>query len=190
MRYFTDPPENESENFVLPCGTCSKRVGKRMRAVQCDICNFWNHIKCDNIDPKYYEKLKIDPTIFHMCNICREDLFPFHKLSDEHYNASVIHNIDVNDELNLEVTPDPIRNALFNDLNGLNEDQSAINCEYYDYSKKIQNLSTKKTAIFHLNIASLGLHKDELETALSLLSFDFDLIGITETKKKRNGPYF
>ena len=53
MRYFTDPPENESENFVLPCGTCSKRVGKRMRAVQCDICNFWNHIKCDNIDPKY-----------------------------------------------------------------------------------------------------------------------------------------
>ena len=80
--------------------------------------------------------------------ICREDLFPFHKLSNEHYNASVIHNIDVNDELNLEVTPDPIRKALFNDLNGLNEDQSAINCEYYDYSKKIQNLSTKKNCYF------------------------------------------
>ena len=83
MRYFTDPPETESENCVLPCGTCSKRVGKRMRAVQCDICNFWNHIKCDNIDPKYYEKLKIDPNIFHMCNICREDLFPFHTQEEQ-----------------------------------------------------------------------------------------------------------
>ena len=148
MRYFTDPPENESENFFLPCGTCSKRVGKRMRAVQCDLCNFWNHIKCDSIDPKYYEKLKIDPTIFHVCNICRNDLFPFHNLSNEHYHASVIHNIDVSDELNLEVTPDPIRNALFNDLNGLNEDQSGINCEYYDYSKIIPNLSTKKLLCF------------------------------------------
>ena len=33
-----------------------------------------------------------------------------------------------------------------------------------------------------MNIASLGLHKEELETALSLLDLEFDVIGITETK--------
>ena len=36
--------------------------------------------------------------------------------------------------------------------------------------------------MFHLNIASLGLHKDELETSLSLLDHKFDVIAITETK--------
>ena len=31
--------------------------------------------------------------------------------------------------------------------------------------------------MFHMNIASLGLHKEELEAALSLLEVDFDVIG-------------
>ena len=38
--------------------------------------------------------------------------------------------------------------------------------------------------MFHLNIASLGLHKEELVTALSLLNLDFDVIAVTETKIK------
>ena len=33
-----------------------------------------------------------------------------------------------------------------------------------------------------MNAASLNKHKDELMTALSLLDFQFDIIGITETK--------
>ena len=41
---------------------------------------------------------------------------------------------------------------------------------------------SKKKSIFHMNIASLNLHKEELETSLSLLDNKFDIIGITETK--------
>ena len=33
-----------------------------------------------------------------------------------------------------------------------------------------------------MNIASLNLHREELETAISLLDFEFDVIGITETR--------
>ena len=45
--------------------------------------------------------------------------------------------------------------------------------------------------MFHLNIASLGLHKEELVTSLSLLDFDFDMIAITETKiRKGKNPIF
>ena len=33
-----------------------------------------------------------------------------------------------------------------------------------------------------MNIASLSKHKEELEAALSLLDFQFDIIGITESK--------
>ena len=36
--------------------------------------------------------------------------------------------------------------------------------------------------MFHLNLASLGLHKEELVTSLSLLNFEFDVIAVTETK--------
>ena len=36
--------------------------------------------------------------------------------------------------------------------------------------------------MFHLNVASLGLHKEELETSLALLNINFDVIAITETK--------
>ena len=33
-----------------------------------------------------------------------------------------------------------------------------------------------------MNIASLGLHKDELEAALSMIDIEFNIIAITETK--------
>ena len=73
-RYFVDPPPENAENYVYPCGICSKRVGKRMRAIQCDLCNFWNHIKCDEIDNKQCENLKTcEEDIIHYCKICRKD---------------------------------------------------------------------------------------------------------------------
>ena len=39
--------------------------------------------------------------------------------------------------------------------------------------------------MFHLNLASLGLHKEELVTSLSLLDFQFDIIAVSETKIKK-----
>ena len=57
MRLFEEPPEGDPHP-KYPCGVCSKFVGKRMKAVQCDLCNYWNHIKCDKIDDKTYNSLK------------------------------------------------------------------------------------------------------------------------------------
>ena len=36
--------------------------------------------------------------------------------------------------------------------------------------------------MFHLNLASLGCHKEELVTSLSLLNFRFDFIAVSETR--------
>ena len=41
-------------------------------------------------------------------------------------------------------------------------------------------------SIFHLNIASLSKHKDEFEDLLSILDYKFDVMGITETKIKKD----
>ena len=153
-----------------------------MRALQCDLCNFWVHIKCDRIEPSHYEKLK-NSTQHHYCRQCKEEHFPFQSLDNDQFIASIVKNINVNvnDDLNLQLDPPPRLRTLFNDLNDRNED-SQINCEYYDYSTKIPYTNDKSKALYHMNIASLNLHKDELETALSLLDFQFDVIGITETK--------
>ena len=155
-----------------------------MRALQCDICQFWGHIKCEGIDPGHYEILKNPKNKQqHFCKTCKEEMFPFQKVLNEQFEVSITKNIRIFEDLNLETNPPPRLRNLFSDLNHRNEEEETlINCEYYDYSTPITSAELKKKSIFHLNIASLNLHKEELETSLSLLNFKFDIIGISETK--------
>ena len=183
MRYFQEPT---NENPVFPCGTCHKKVGNHHKATQCDLCNFWNHIKCDGIDNKTYENMKNNQQMNqHFCKTCKEEIFPFQSLTDELYNTSIVKNIDIetNENLNLKVTPSPTLKVLFNDIDK-NDSESPINCNYYDYTDSIPNSKNKEHSMFHLNIASLGLHKEELLTSLSLINknTDFDVVAVTETK--------
>ena len=61
------------------------------------------------------------------------------------------------------------------------DDKLPINCKYIDIdSFKFEN--NNDFSLFHLNIASLSKHKEELETILTMLNFKFDVIGISETK--------
>lgn len=46
----------------------------------------------------------------------------------------------------------------------------------------------KNLSFFHMNIASLALHQDELNVLFSNLEFDFDIIGLTETKITNDMP--
>ena len=170
-RFFIEPSPEMAESFIYPCGACSKRVSAHMRAIQCDLCNYWNHIKCDRIEPSHYEKLKkSDVAQQHFCRLCKEELFPFQSLDNDQYISSVLCNVNVNDNLNLQINPPPRLKTLFSDLNDRNNEESLINCEYYDYSKSIPHTKDKNKSIFHMNAASLNKHKDELETALSLIS--------------------
>ena len=63
------------------------------------------------------------------------------------------------------------------------DEPSPINCDYYDVTSHIPT-SNCNHSMFHLNLASLGRHKEELTTVLSCLEFEFDVIAITESKIK------
>ena len=67
-----------------------------------------------------------------------------------------------------------------------------VNCKYYDIdefcSSKFNN--NDSFSLFHLNIASLTAHFDELNTMINLLDFDFNIIGITETRIENNFQAF
>ena len=119
-----------------------------------------------------------------------EDTIPFHKLSDDEFITSIVKNIEYNEDLNLRTTPPSGLKRLFTDFSTHNEDDPvSINCEYYDTTTRIPNLkSGPNISMFHMNIASLGLHKEELEAALSMLNVEFDFIAISETKIMKNTP--
>ena len=167
MRYFIEPSEDDP-NPRYPCGTCGRNVSTRMKAIKCDSCGYWNHIRCDEITPYDYEKLlKLSPAVreklTHFCKSCKEECFPFQKLSDEEFLISIIKDIEYNEDLNLRTCqPEGIK-RLFTDFSGHSEDEPlVINCDYYDATTRIPNANTPNHSMFHLNIASLGLHKDEL----------------------------
>ena len=61
-----------------------------------------------------------------------------------------------------------------------------INCEYVDPDSFTHKNDNKNLSFLHLNIASLSKHKDELETMLKMINYQFDIIGISETKIEKN----
>ena len=62
-----------------------------------------------------------------------------------------------------------------------------VNSKYYDF-KKLNALKPNKSSfgIFHVNIASLNAHFEDLHDVLSRLKIDFDVIGISEHKIKKD----
>ena len=59
-----------------PCTVCGRSVAKNHKALQCDYCDQWVHIKCNLIDKKAYELFKQDGSPWS-CIKCTENIFPF-----------------------------------------------------------------------------------------------------------------
>ena len=177
---------------AFPCGICSKPVAKNHRAVQCDICDFWIHIKCNHISPTTYDKMKEETVLLWCCVKCTNESIPFSETPDE-----ILHltfqgkNPDFFPVLTSNRNDDFV--TLLNDLekvdflgdldNDIIEPEPQTNkCLYYTLSD-FNKIKSKANSLnfFHLNIASLPLHFDELSTILSNADTKFDFIGITET---------
>ena len=70
-----------------PCGFCSKPVGKTHRAIYCDGCFYWCHIKCAGITPDEYYLLGNDNNPW-LCKNC--DQFHFSDSFFTQIDASII----------------------------------------------------------------------------------------------------
>ena len=121
-----------------------------------------------------------------MCKKCSQNL-PFHDVRDlDHLISDQEHS--ASDDMRL----------FFRSLNDFNqqknpskkdsqESEPIINCKYIDIeSFRTLKFEEKSFNVLHLNIASLGAHKEELETILSTLTQEFDVIGISETKIQKD----
>ena len=52
---------NRLSNLKFPCSICNKNVLSNQKAIQCDSCNLWSHIKCDGSSIETYIKLMMSP---------------------------------------------------------------------------------------------------------------------------------
>ena len=53
-----------------PCSACQKAVTKNHRALSCDSCELWCHIKCGNFSPAQYTQLQLTTNISWNCPAC------------------------------------------------------------------------------------------------------------------------
>ena len=180
---------------LFPCGICNKPVANNHRAVQCDICDLWIHIKCNSISPAVYKEMSETDDLKWCCIKCINETIPFSEtpteileltnqgknpdfepvLTSERNHASFatllnsLQNAEFPDKL-VDDSVDPNPNLVVN------------KCLYYTVSE-LNKVKLKENSMnfFHQNIASLSLHFSELSTILSNADIEFDFIGITET---------
>ena len=69
---------------AFPCGICSKPVARNHRAIKCDICKLWIHIKCNNLSKtEYLKHMDDDDNTTWICLLCTNAVIPFTGLFDE-----------------------------------------------------------------------------------------------------------
>ena len=102
-----------------------------------------------------------------------DDVFPDSVSSNDNSKAAFLNSVFMSDS---------------SDDSDHDSDESSappLNCRYYDtdsLTQLLKNTQSSSHTLFHLNIASLPLHADELNTLLHNLEHRFSVIGISETK--------
>ena len=64
----------------FPCRICAKNVSENVKAVQCDLCELWVHIKCNNLNYLDYRYLQNSNESWYFIEYC-STIFPFNSLS-------------------------------------------------------------------------------------------------------------
>ena len=68
--------------------SCCNPVAKNHKAMQCDKCQLWVHIKYNKINVQTYNLLKEDETTWY-CISCSKDLLPFSSLTDSDFHTTI-----------------------------------------------------------------------------------------------------
>lgn len=170
-----------------PCNICNNPVAKNHKAIQCDKCQLWVHIKCNKINGQTYKLLKQDETAWY-CISCSNELFPFSSINNNEFHTTMQGKKVKFVTITKKRTSS--ENALIEKLNEAMDGENLDNSSSYF---NIDNINTKfpknpsnGTNFFHMNISSLCRNFDDLQTLLARINLKFNIIGITETKLKKN----
>ena len=139
----------------FPCGTCEKGVRRNQRAIQCDDCNLWFHLKYIDLPLTEYELLG-NSTDSWFCKKCYLPDF-----SDSFF-------IDINEESNAPNDSLPTSST------------SGVNKLLFQDLREARCLHPKKFIAAYININSLRYKFDEVRELLT--DNIVDLLMIAESK--------
>lgn len=170
------------------CKRCKKSIPKNKVIIKCSQCKKYFHSKCSNIT--YGKFSKCDSW---MCNGCTDQNFPFAKLDNNEFGLTM-KGVDIpvlgdNTRLVPCFTIQTLLDKIPGDMSIQTLDflSESTNSKYYTPSDFISaKISDTTFSIFHINIASINAHIDDLNTLIEFLGHPFDIIGITETKILEN----
>ena len=178
----------------VKCNICANNIRENGKAVCCDFCDNWVHIRCNSITSKRYNELSDeDNNESFLCIKCFNEQLPYGFEDDKTFSQSTTLGLDSSnlDNLNFNIskTEKKLVNMLTKTIFESNDPNiNNSHCRYYSIddvcSKNYKD--TQYLSLFHLNIHSLQLHKDDLDVLLDSLQFKFDIIAISETKLQKN----
>ena len=189
-----------SINFL--CKVCGKNVNDNDRAIQCEFCNYWTHIDCNNLNYIDYKFFQSSNDSWY-CIFCCSHIFPFNSLKNNKnffMCVSNFHNDNkpgktLNNEGSLLLKTSKNLKLLVNQFNNnafpedSTDPENVVESQYYD-TDQLQTMKIpskdKPLALFHINACSLNKNFNELEHLLSCTNKNFDVIPISETRLTKN----
>ena len=95
-----DVNPNPGPTVKIPCSQCLRTIAKNHRSVKCEKCELTFHIKCANMKPAEYLRLKNNETASFCCQFCLNNTLPFatQEEDDTHIDEDFLEAIE---ELNL-----------------------------------------------------------------------------------------
>ena len=187
-------------NYVCPI--CLKLWKRNQNSIQCDKCLEWIHAhpkKCSLLSKDEFIVISNSEKSW-LCANCCANYLPFNNLDD---NEIILENLKTKyiGSYNLKVLPDESLKDYFaecnqisinqNEINEKNDTQeigNLINSNYHSINSINQIKPDPFTSfgIIHTNLASINLHFNDLQLIMSLLKFEFHVIGITEHKIQKD----
>ena len=162
---------SNTNNPKFPCRHCAKNVHGKDEAVQCDLCEHWIHIKCNNLNYLDYRYLQTCNEPWY-CIECCSKIFLFNSLiCDKNFLASCINtdssimqwkgqktseisSLLLKPTLNLELLVNQFNNAT---PENNNDPENISSSKYYDIDE-MHNVGIpnkiKSLSLFHINAYS------------------------------------
>ena len=151
------------------CDTCSRNIKKGANIPQCTTCNKFNHLQCVKLTKKNSSSLPPD----WQCNKCCTQSLPFSEITNDDFLLTV-EALDKKSAEFLKNVPSFSIQTLIDKLPGQKFDtdefiSDTVESKYHTPAQFIaEKFSKKSFKMFHMNIASLQAHIDELRNLLSM----------------------
>ena len=180
------------DNKKFPCGICLNPVAKNHtvvknnKAVKCDNCYLWIHIKCNKLTIQIYSLLINDNTAWY-CLTCSKKLYHFSALNDNDFHSNIQGKTIKFKAFTRKRSS--VENDLIDKLNDVVSESDLENFSQYfqvdDFKEAFTQVPLRVPIFFHMNISSLTYNFDQLHTLLIEINISFDVIRITETRFKK-----